>query len=46
MHTLFFQTLFKYKKHNAASIHSKTSSRYTYCVRDNNIYQCIYNFST
>ena len=39
MHTLFFQTLFKY---NAASIHSKTSSGYTYCVRDNNIYQCIY----
>ena len=35
MHTLFFQTLFKYKKYDTASIHSKTSSGYTYCVRDN-----------
>ena len=34
MHTLFFQKLFKYKKHNTARIHIKTSSGYTYCVRD------------
>ena len=35
MHTVFFQTLFEYEKHNTTSIHSKTSSGYTYCVRDN-----------
>ena len=35
MHTLFFQTLFKYKKHNTGSMHSKTSIGYTYCARYN-----------
>ena len=29
MHTLFFQALFKYKTHNTAIMHSKTSSGYT-----------------